>query len=220
MDGGLLILNLGYSLMFIALAIHEILWLRCTLTFAQATLFIYNIFISNNYNIAFWMCVFIIVNTIQIIRIINERRPRLIPDELKDLYDGIFTELTSKEFLYFWNMGTLKEISNDYFIRSGQTQENLLLVLDGVACVEFDGKKIALLDRGSFIAEISFLTGEPASADVRADGNLFYISWGNERLKRVQKENRGFWMKLQSCLNKDLIDKIKPKSKKEAQVEE
>ena len=126
MDSGLLILNLGYSLMFIALAIHEILWLRCTLTFAQATLFIYNIFISSNYNIAFWMCVFIIVNTIQIVRIINERRPRLIPDELKDLYDGIFTELTSKEFLYFWNMGTLKEISNDYFIYTNVTGKQLI----------------------------------------------------------------------------------------------
>ena len=39
--------------------------------------------------------------------------------------------------------------------------------------MEFDGKKIAFLDRGSFIAEISFLTGEPASADFRADGQLF-----------------------------------------------
>lgn len=173
MDSGLLLLNLGYGLMFIALAIHEILWLRCTLTFAQVTLFIYNIFVSNNYNIAFWMCLFVIVNTIQIVRIINERRPRFIPEELIDLYDGIFSELTSKEFLYFWNMGTLKEVTDEYFIRSGQTQENLLLVLDGIACVEFDGKKIAILDRGSFIAEISFLTGEPASADVRADGQLF-----------------------------------------------
>ena len=43
--------------------------------------------------------------------------------------------------------------------------------------MEFDGKKIAFLDRGSFIAEISFLTGEPASADVRADGH-FSISPG------------------------------------------
>jgi len=95
MDSGLLLLNLGYGLMFVALAIHEILWLRCTLTFAQAMLLVYNIAIASNHNIVFWMCVFIIVNTIQIVRIINERRPRLIPDELRDLYDGIFAELTS-----------------------------------------------------------------------------------------------------------------------------
>ena len=123
------------------------------------------------------MCLFVIVNTIQIARIINERHPRFIPEELIDLYDCNFSELTSKESLYFWNMGTLKEVTDEYFIRSGQTQENLLLVLDGISGVEFDGKKIAILDRGSFIAEISFLTGEPASADVRADGH-FSISPG------------------------------------------
>ena len=84
------------------------------------------------------MCLFVIINTIQIVRIINERRPHYIPEELIDIYDSIFSELTSKEFLYFWNMG---EVTDEYFIRSGQTQENLLLVLDGISCVEFDGKK-------------------------------------------------------------------------------
>ena len=43
--------------------------------------------------------------------------------------------------------------------------------------MEFDGKKIAFLDRGSFIAEIRFLTGDPASADLRAD-RQFSISPG------------------------------------------
>ena len=33
-------------------------------------------------------------------------------------------------------------------------------------------------------------------------------------------ENQGFWIKLQNCLSKDLIDKVKPKNKKETQVEE
>ena len=36
---------------------------------------------------------------------------------------------------------------------------------------------------------LMFIALGPASADVRADGQLFFISWGNERLKRVQIEN-------------------------------
>ena len=66
---------------------------------------------------------------------------------------------------------------------------------------------------------LMFIALGPASADVRADGQLFFISWGNERLKRVQIENPGFWIKLQTYLNKDLINKVKPKNKKETQVE-
>ena len=67
--------------------------------------------------------------------------------------------------------------------------------------------------------EISFLTGEPASADVLADGEVIFISWRSERLKNLQKDNPGFWMKLQHALSEDLIKKVKPQAKRESQIE-
>ena len=39
MNESLIILNIGYALTFIALAIREVLWLRITLTAAQISLF-------------------------------------------------------------------------------------------------------------------------------------------------------------------------------------
>ena len=33
---------------------------------------------------------------------------KIIPDEIRDLYEGIFRNLSTSEFLYFWNMGNLK----------------------------------------------------------------------------------------------------------------
>jgi len=220
MDTGLLLLNIGYGLTFIALAIREILWLRTTLTAAQLFLFLYHYLISENTSATFWTLIFMIVNIYMIIRIFNERRPRIIPDELKDLYDGVFHQLTSKEFLYFWNMGTIKSSENEYLIHSGQTQENLLMMLNGTSLVEVNNKPIANLERGSFIAEISFLTGEPASADVKTNDEVIYVSWDSDRLKRVQFENPQFWMKLQHALSQDLVKKVKPKNKKESQIEE
>ena len=220
MDQGFIILNIGYSLTFVALAIREILWLRLTLTASQAFLFIYHFLISENTTAVFWTAVFMIVNIYMIIKIFSERRIRIIPDELIDLYDGIFHQLTSNEFLYFWNMGTIKSTNDDFLIRSGQTQENLLMVLNGVAAVEVNQKRIANLERGSFVAEISFLTGEPASADVHAEGELFYVAWESMRLKNLKHENPGFWMKLQHVLSEDLVKKVKPQAKLDSQIEE
>ena len=219
MDQGLIILNIGYSLTFVALAIREILWLRATLTAAQAFLLTYHFFHSENTSAIFWTLIFMVVNSYMIIKIINERRPQIIPDELKDLYDGVFHQLTSKEFMYFWNMGTIKSTIGEFLIHSGQTQENLLMVLNGVAAVEVSQQRIANLERGSFIAEISFLTGEPASADVHADGELFYVAWESIRLKNLKLENPSFWMKLQHVLSEDLVKKVKPRAKMEAQIE-
>ena len=176
MDQSIIILNIGYALTFIVLAIREVLWLRTTLTAAQISLFTYHYFFIDNLYAAFWTAIFIIVNTYNIIKIFLERRPKMIPEEIRDLYDGIFESLTSSEFLYFWNMGTIKSVNSEYLIKSGEHQKNLLLVLSGSADVEVNGKAIANLTRGTFIAEISFLSGEPASADVNANEELFFVS--------------------------------------------
>jgi len=220
MDQSVIILNLGYALTFIALAIREVLWLRVTLTAAQISLFTYHYYYADNQSAAFWTAIFVIVNSYNIIKIILERRPKIIPDEIRDLYDGIFSSLTTREFLYFWNMGRIRFVKDEFLIHSGEKQNNLLLVLSGTANVEVNGKPIAKLDRGAFIAEISFLSGEPASADVHATDELIFISWRSERLKNMQHENPSFWMKLQHALSEDLIKKVKPQAKKDSQIDE
>ena len=220
MNESLIILNIGYALTFIALAIREVLWLRITLTAAQNSLFTYHYFYAENNTAAFWTTIFVLVNTYNIIKILLERRTKIIPDEIRDLYEGIFRTLTTSEFLYFWNMGTIKSVTDEYFIHSGEKQNNLLLVLSGIANVEVNAKPIANLERGSFIAEISFLTGEPASADVHAKGEVIFISWKSDRLKNLQHENSSFWMKLQHALSEDLIKKVKPQAKRDSQLEE
>ena len=154
-----------------------------------------------------------------VLKIFNEGRVRLIPDEIRDLYEDIFKELTTSEFLYFWNMGTIKKFSNEHLIYSGEKQNSLLLILSGKAYVKVNKKTIANLYRGSFIAEISFLTNKPASADVVTKNEIICIMWKNQRLKNLKKENSTFWMKLQHALTEDLIKKVKPKAKLSSQIE-
>ena len=101
----LILLNLGYFLVFLALAIREILWLRITITVGQSTLFTYSI-INGNYNIAFWNSMFVIVNIIQIIILYRERKELKIPEEILDLYENIFHTKPHREFLNFWVSGT------------------------------------------------------------------------------------------------------------------
>ena len=66
-----------------------------------------------------------------------------------------------------------------------------------------------MLNRGDFIAEMSFLTEEPAAADVYLEDNVKYIMWNQEELRHMQKLNSDFWGKLHNVLTRDLIKKIK-----------
>ena len=130
-----LLINLGYGIVFLALAIKEVLWLRITLSIAQSIILYNNLYIAESYITASWNSVFVLVNIVQVIIIYNDRKPRFIPDEYLDLYDGIFKTFSSKEFLYLLNMGNVIEVSNESLITSGNKQDDLLLMLDGTCSI-------------------------------------------------------------------------------------
>ena len=203
-----ILVNLAYLMTFTALSIKEVLWLRVILACSHSMIFINNYFYAQSYNVAIWNFIFIIANMIQVIRIYDDRRPRMIPPEMEDLYQGIFKNFTSKEFLYFMQLGQ-KEIVEDKKIMSlGERQRDLLLILNGNASVIREGSQIASLTRGQFIGEISFLTDQPASADVYTKLNLEYIKWDQSKIRAIKISNNTFWSKLNSVLTNDLTSKV------------
>ena len=54
-------------------------------------------------------------------------------------------------------------------VRQGLTGSGFYIVIDGEVAVLVDGQERRRLGRGDFFGEISALTGEPPSADVRAE---------------------------------------------------
>ena len=203
----LILLNSGYFLVFLALAIREILWLRITITFGQSTLFTYSM-LNRNYNIAFWNSLFVMVNIIQIIIIYRERQQLEIPEEVQDIYDTIFYTNTNRQFLYFWDQGKAGFVENKTIIKAGDIQKDLMLVLNGTAEVKRDATVIAQLERGQFIAEISYITGKTASADVVVKERLSYMIWDRETLDNLRKTKPAIMDKLDRILTLDMADKL------------
>ena len=87
MDFGLILLNIGFILNFIALAFREILWIRILLTFGYLLRFLTQFYFNENMNTSIWMIVFVSINLFQIIQILNERRRRKIEPKIVDLFD-------------------------------------------------------------------------------------------------------------------------------------
>ena len=120
--------------------------------------------------------------------------------------------MTNREFLYFWSLGKQKDVSNQSIIKEGEYQKSLFLILSGTASVSRDGRIIATLHRPEFVGEISFITREPASANVESESKLYYIEWDQDELRRLKTKNSTFWTKLNQCLGEDLAKKIKHNS--------
>ena len=82
--------HLGYLFTFLALTIRDVFWLRITLAIAQILLGVYQISI-HRYDVVIWNGVFTVVNFYHIVRIMKDRKPVYIPNELQDFYKNIHT---------------------------------------------------------------------------------------------------------------------------------
>ena len=205
------ITNIAYALMLVALGVRNILWLRIILVSAQITFIVYGI-TAPNLTILIWNSIFLTINAVQSIILIKRRRPIDLPAEIEDLHENKFSDMSKRDFLYFWQIGKIVDFNNRIIIRDGEHQNRLLLILKGEARVLKKKKEIAVLSRGDFIAEMSFLTQKPAFADVKTDTHLSCIEWEKENLGNLEKLNPALWSKLQRTLSKDLITKVKKSS--------
>ena len=210
MDTGLIFLNIGFILNFIALAFREILWIRVLLTCGYLLRFVTQYYFNENMNTSVWMIVFVSINLFQIVQILNERRKRHIEPKIVDLFETVFNSLTSYEFLSFWKYGIIKNVnSGTTIINEGSKQFSIMLILDGDVKVMKDNKEITYLSRGHFIGEISFISKENSIADVISHTDVTYILWTKKQIESLKRDNKIFWIKLQNILLKDMIEKIK-----------
>ncbi len=203
-----ILVNVGYILMLLALVVRDMLVLRSLLMSGQLFITIYSLSIDNN-AVAFYNTLFFIINSIQVIRLFRERRPIELSEELAELHKKIFSTMSKREFLTFWNMGYINEDSDSFIIKKGEHMDRLYLILSGFVDVLKNGRRITRLAKGSFIAEMSFLTGEPASADIQANGSVKHISWNQDKLRHMDQLHPDLLIKIQNILGKDLVNKIK-----------
>ena len=108
-----MIIHIAKFITFISLAIKDVLFLRIVVTFAIIIEVFYQLQIANKPDIAFWNCLFLMINSIQVVKLIRERSPVKIPDEIDDIYRTKFSDMTQREFLYFWSLGKQKDVTDD-----------------------------------------------------------------------------------------------------------
>ena len=76
------------------------------------------------------------------------------------------------------------------------------------ADVIWDSKKIATLERGQFIAEISYITGKPTSANVVSSERLTYYIWNRNNLDKLRKSKSATMGKLDKILTLNMAGKF------------
>ena len=200
------LLNLGYSLNLLALSVRDVLLLRLVLLPAQLSFLSWGLVAGIRAAIA-WNVIFISINLFQVLRILRERRPVTLPSDIASIHQESFSAMRPREFWLFWETGRDKVVSDEPFVHQSEKPSELMFIVSGVAKVVRDGSTVAELGAGQFAAEMSFLSGKLASADVVADGEITLKAWDQSRLSLLEQVNPALLLKLQRILSQDLAAK-------------
>ena len=202
-----LIINAAYVVSMAALAVRDVLRLRMFLLGAQGLFLLWGIALWH-YPTMGWNAAFLAINALAIVRILRERRPIELPAAFRDVHQRLFPSMGNREFLLFWELGNPHRQTAGPLVRQGERPDVLKLLLEGEARVERDGDVVATLGRGDFVAEMSLLSGEPASANVFVDKPVAFVSWSRRKLDTLERLNPDVFLELQKALGRDVTAKM------------
>lgn len=208
----LLLLGHIYNILYVVgSGFKDIVWLRGTLTLAAALEIIYywNILNDPLWHEILWSAVLIIVNLTWISRLLYSKATlNLEPLEL-ELLQLTFKKLNPINFKKLLQISARQTHESDVTLIEENTNINdLMILVRGVARVEKNGKTEAYLRAGSFIGEISYVTGQPTTATVITDGEVELLSWDKEKLGKFLKKNEKIAQQLDQALHTDTIQKL------------
>jgi hypothetical protein len=199
----------------IAYLVKDILWLRLLTVLACIAGIIFNYFIHDNplWVVIYWNLLFLAINVVQIGIIVKERREVSFTEEEKELYETLFQNFAPFEFMKLLRVGRWLEAKKDQVLAVEQKSlDSVMLIYNGLVQVEAGGQTITQLKDGSFIGEMSFITGGEATATVKAVEPTRYLSWAKEDLRQLLNRNPSMRFAMQTVLSADLTKKLMRRS--------
>lgn len=152
----------------------------------------------------------LIVNSIQLYYLFQERKSVRIPPNLKDIYTNTFSVFTKNEFLKFMTFSKkFNKKMGDILVTEGEKVSEVMLINKGLVSVFKKMKHITDLPEGFFVGEMSFLTEESANATVIVSGEYFEgFAWSKVELAQMDSNNPDLYAKFKQAIGINLIRKI------------
>ena len=156
-----------------------------------------------------WNVLFILVNTFMIGLFIYEHKSSSLKDDAAKLYYMVFQKMEKVLFKKLMKEGHwIACPSNAILIREDEHTTSLMVLFEGRIRVDAGGKTITILNPGSFIGEISFLTGGSATATAISETEARLFCWDKKTLVRLLENNENMDVEMMKIFSSDLVTKL------------
>jgi CRP-like cAMP-binding protein len=203
--------NLSYIAIALSYYVRGMLWLRILAVIGIALEIIYFALTSSDlFTGIVWNLIFILINVVQIARLLWERRSLRLPLTEKLLLRELLAGLDDLQIARLLKASEWRTLEPGALLTCERKPvKELYLLGSGRAIVEVHGTPVAQLERGSFVGEVALLTGEPASASVIIKEKARILAFPRAALDKAFQSDNEIAGLLHKVLGRDLAIKMR-----------
>ena len=189
-------------------AVRDILWLRILSVLAGLCQLPYS-WVWDDTQPFVWQSVYVAIHGVNLAQLLRERRVVPLGEEEERLRQIAFPQLSPRLFSRLLRAGRWATVpAGTVMIEAGTHLRHLALIFHGSVAVEVCGTRRAVLDDGQFVGEMSFITGGPTSADVRALTDVRQVTWAKAALETLGTHDPDLRRRFYDAVGKDMARKL------------
>lgn len=156
-----------------------------------------------------WETGFVAINSFHVVILARERFHFSLTDEEMEIYRVLFSNMPVFEFRRLILAGEWKNFSEgEVVIRENEHVSIIAIISSGHADIIAGGRTVAQCGKGALLGEMSFVTGETASATVQASEPMRCVVWEHSNVRHIIDSNEILRQGFQSALSENLIRKL------------
>lgn len=198
-----------YLLLIISMLMRRMVWLRTLAVGAGLAKIVYRAFFVFDPISVFWEAVFVLVNIGQLLVIwYFERHHRFHGDE-KVLVESLPIAIERRAVRRLLRLARSRELARgEALTREGEPVSTLSFVASGVFTIARGGEIVAACGPGDYVGELSFLTGQPATATATATKPARVLQFEQAELREACARDDALRRVLEMGLNRNLAGKL------------
>lgn len=196
--------NITYALLVLSVMMRDISWLR-TFAIASGTTRI----IFEDPLTAFWEMLLVSVNIGQLALIWWDNRKRNFSPATQQFLSTFEPRLDNASAAALVRAGLWHEApSGSMLTTQGEAVDALLYVSSGDVRIQVNGAEVGACSTGDFLGEMTWQSGNPATATTVAASSVKYFRFERKKLQKLLKRRAELKFALQTSFNKNLVDKL------------
>jgi CRP-like cAMP-binding protein len=179
--------HFAYAMLGLSYILTNIMWLRITAVISMVLEIVYFMYSGGNLMTGIiWTVAFILINVYQLFWLIREKMSLRLPEKEGPLLREALSGLDDAQISQLLRAAEWKDfVAGDMLTRQDAPVDALYFLCSGRANVEVNRSHVVYLEKGSFVGEIAYLTGNPATATVVVDEPARVLKFSKMRMAKV-----------------------------------